>query len=102
MEAGGIFQVDIDTGMEKLAKARPIEGEEPFDNDDRMRFDVLRARDAGVLGEVVMGNFDGVALAELPAVREKEFVVDGGRFIEVHFRARFHRQVREVVVVAID
>lgn len=101
-KAGGVFEIDIDAGVEELPEFRPVKGKEAFYDDVGMRLDMLRAWAAGVAGEVVVGYIDGLAAEKLTAVGQEEFVIDGGGFVEIGFGADFEGKVCEVVVIAVE
>lgn len=100
--AGLVFEVDVDAGVEQVAEIVPVEGEEALDDDDIAGLDVLGAGDAGVAGEIVVGNVDGLATGEGGALGEQEGVIKRGRFVEVRFGAGFEGEVGEVPVVAVE
>ena len=74
--AGLVFEVDVDAGVEEVAEVVPVEGEEALDDDDIAGLDVLGAGDAGVAGEIVMGNVDGLTAGEGAALGEQEGVIE--------------------------
>ena len=102
LEASVRFEINVNLEVEHRRRPGPREGENALDEHDGCGLQALPARRAGVGGEVVSGDFDGAAGAQLGEVGEEARAVQGVRPVEVHGLAFVVREVREVAVVGVE
>lgn len=105
MQAADEAQVGVgvyeDFDVKQLAEADFAEDEDAFDDDDPVGLNGDGAGRAGVGGEVVNGEFDGVSLAELLDMVDQQVGVEGVGVVEVDFRPLLGVQVAEVFVIGV-